>query len=557
MKKISDEKLADFLMGASLSIEEQILICSEIRENPDLRKSIDYLSGFEASLQQLAWAGSIDGEDQQNTWAQICVPEEEIKKDCKNGQDLFSVDEWHSIIDKSLKVANETTCSDSKKQTIAFYDFRKWKTLLAAACLLGAFMFSTKLFISNFFSVKNHTSAFIAINNKRNCDSLHIKTSCSKAVPKDTLLMEKATKMIMDRGASVSELAKKDSLVILTVSRGTIDFSVEKKRYRSFIVVTPYARIIVTGTAFRVTSGDNFTYLKVTEGSVRVEHTVKNLVRNVVAGDEVIANADELIKVMVDSCRILSSSNHTAADYLKINPAESFVDPRDSLSVIYRGFLAKIIGGKPFDEPSMNKFVNDNHNEPWLKSLYIAMSERYEKEGNLNKSIELLDSVINSDAPQIYKDNCFYRKFILLSKENECEKALSLSDTYMNTYPQGSQRNEFALLSMRLSFRSKNLNSGKIYNHLINLNPPLTNQDIITIEYADSLRMAGTESDSLLSLYESVVEKYPHSCKLSDAAYWAAWCLVQKSIIKQEKHVFTNRMVHPGGNRLLYDQGNP
>jgi tetratricopeptide (TPR) repeat protein len=445
------------------------------------------------------------------------------------------------MIDNAFSMTNRSHSADVKKRRITLIDFRKWKPLLAAACLVGAFIYGTELLISNFFSDANQKALFIEGQYNRNNGNLVTQKSRSAVpVPKDTLLMEKSTKMIIERGSSVSELTRKDSLVVLTVSQGTIDFSVEKKRYRSFIVVTPFAKIIVTGTAFRVTSGDNFTYLKVTEGSVRVEHAVKNLRRNVVAGDELVANADELIELMVDSSAILSSSKQTVADYLKLNPAEYFVDAADSLSVIYRGLLEKIKAGKPIEETFICKFINDNPGKPWLKSLYIELSERYEKDGNLKRSIEMLDSIINSNMPQIYKDESCCRKFVLLSKENECENALSLSYSYLNDFPQGCKRNEIALLALRLSL-SKSLNSGKVYNHLMSLDPPLTNMDILTSEYADSLRMAGTEPDSLLSLYEAVVEKYPHSIKLPDAAYWAAWCLVQKSINKQKKHVFTNR----------------
>ena len=557
MKKIDDEKLTDFLIGTYSDFEEQIMICSEIGKDSRLKKTVEHLSGFEASLQQLAWSASIDVDSQENAWAQICAPEEEIKKDHESIRNLFSDNEWQLMIDNAFTVKDKTHNADTDKRRIAFIDFRKWKLLLAAACILGTFIYGTELLISDFFPDAHQKTSLMEgqYNNVRDT-AVTQKSLSATPVQKDTLLMEKATKMIIERGASVSELTRKDSLVVLTVPQGTIDFSVEKKRYRSFIVVTPFAKIIVTGTAFRVTSGDNFTFLKVTEGSVRVEHAVKNLIRDVVAGDELIANADDLIEVMVDSSRILSSSNKTASDYLKINPAENHVDAGDSLSVIYRGLLEKIKTGKPINESSISKFINDNPGKPWLKSLYIELSEKYEKEGKLNRSIDLLDSIINSNMPQIYKDESCCRKFVLLSKENEFQKALSLSDSYLNDYPQGGRRNEIALLALRLSI-SKALNTGKIYNQLMSLDPPLTNLDLLTFEYADSLRLAGTDPDSLLPIYEAVVEKYPHSSKLSDAAYWAAWCLVQNSINRQKKHVFTNRMVHPGGGRLLYDHGNP
>lgn len=399
MRKPPYDKITDFLIG-SLNSREQAEVCSALRIDPSMRKQLNLDSGFEASLQELMWGTALDENSGDNTWAEVCVPVKVIEKE-GDAAGEFTDEEWNEILESAFREKTELAEINGHK-LVSIIPFRSWSKLFLAACLIGVFI-SGEFLIDRFSRSGSHSGKKSESYLTQNVPVAHKREKPSVAADlKDTLILEQSTKMIVDRGSKFLELARKDSLVVLTVAQGTVDFSVEKKRYRSFVVVTPFAKIVVAGTVFRVSTGGSFTYVKVAEGSVRIEHTVKDYVRIALAGDEVIADADSLIRVTVDNSGMLSPSSHTLSD-------------------------------------------------------------------------------------------------------------------------------ETALNSLRTAFRSNDTSkAGEIYNLMMKLQLQLTNKDLLTFEYAEYLRKNSSELETALALYEKIVEEYPSSSKLCDAAYWAAWCLIHK-----------------------------
>jgi hypothetical protein len=204
-----------------------------------------------------------------------CVVDSLILQDCKNAppiKNISSQDEWNRLLDNSL--AMKTV---QYRFTNKIVPFTKKIQLIAAACLAiaaGGFIVNllhTPLINGfytanrNYDSLLTDTKSAVAATDSSRSD---IVTSDSQS---SIVMFDKKTAGVIGK-KSYMTVEKKDTAVYLSLTSGAVLFTVEKGRYRSFTVVTPHAKIRVTGTTFRVDAMKSMTKVAVVEGSVKVIH---------------------------------------------------------------------------------------------------------------------------------------------------------------------------------------------------------------------------------------------------------------------------------------------
>jgi hypothetical protein len=118
--------------------------------------------------------------------------------------------------------------------------------------------------------------------------------------------------------AVISVKARTDTTALIELTRGTALFSIEKNRYREFVVQTPTVRIVAIGTVFSVMADSAYTMVNVVEGSVRLQHKGKSTVSAMLQqGDGAFANRDSIINVLIENSQLLKVREKLLRDYIE------------------------------------------------------------------------------------------------------------------------------------------------------------------------------------------------------------------------------------------------
>jgi hypothetical protein len=204
-----------------------------------------------------------------------CIVDSLILSDCKNAPSIKnaqSQDEWTRLLDDSLAMKHVQYRFKSNVIRLA-----KKINLIAAACVAIA---AGGLIVNLFHAPVNKV---IYTNNSSIDTSLAdttIPAATVNVTHSDIMTSDSQGSIVMFDKKTAGVIAKKshmvvdkkDTAVYLSLTSGAVLFTVEKGRYRSFTVVTPHAKIRVTGTTFRVDAMQSMTKVTVIEGSVKVIH---------------------------------------------------------------------------------------------------------------------------------------------------------------------------------------------------------------------------------------------------------------------------------------------
>jgi FecR protein len=118
--------------------------------------------------------------------------------------------------------------------------------------------------------------------------------------------------------ADITVRSRTDTTAYIELTKGNALFSVEKNRYRQFVVQTPTLKIVVTGTTFSVTADSAYTLVNVVEGSVRVQHRFKTAIATILTtGDGAFANRDSITNVIVENSGMLKVRQRLLRDYIE------------------------------------------------------------------------------------------------------------------------------------------------------------------------------------------------------------------------------------------------
>ncbi len=208
-----------------------------------------------------------------NAFEQECVIDSLILVGCKNAPSIKnaeSQDDWNRLLDDSLEKKSVRYRFTNKS-----YSFTKIIRLAAAACLAIA---AGGLLVTLLYQPDNNSIYTSSMTNDRSpgysADAAVVQSGndivTSDSQSSIVMFDSKTAGVVGKKSHMVVE--KKDTAVYLSLTSGAVLFTVEKGRYRSFTVVTPHAKIRVTGTTFRVDATQKMTKITVVEGSVRVTH---------------------------------------------------------------------------------------------------------------------------------------------------------------------------------------------------------------------------------------------------------------------------------------------
>jgi hypothetical protein len=118
--------------------------------------------------------------------------------------------------------------------------------------------------------------------------------------------------------AVISVKSRTDSTVLVELTKGTALFSIEKNRFRQFVVQTPTVRIIAIGTVFSVMADSTYAMVNVVEGSVKLEHKEKSSITATLRqGDGAFANSDSIVNVMIQNSQMLKVREKFLRDYIE------------------------------------------------------------------------------------------------------------------------------------------------------------------------------------------------------------------------------------------------
>lgn len=127
----------------------------------------------------------------------------------------------------------------------------------------------------------------------------------------------KASGIFAEPKTSITVMIQTDTNASIEMSQGNALFSIEPKRYRSFVVKTPTAVITVTGTVFSLFVDNKYTMVNVAEGSVRLSHQFKPQIETVERGNGAVVDKDSIISMMLENSPIFKEREHLLQEYIQ------------------------------------------------------------------------------------------------------------------------------------------------------------------------------------------------------------------------------------------------
>ncbi len=485
-------------------------------------------------IENLFW-GKLDSEEQKCALDKICsddnlfhefisesVIESQIYSSCRIGPEIKGLEnetKWKNCI--------ECLLSDSKMDTIyseeqwnhlihtainknhvtkPFFTNSKFVKYLVAACLVLMFMIMGDIkkiqYGSNELQQTSEDITIVqSVINKPNTIEKSFITDTGNGL----LFIDKKTAGIIERKSKIT-YAKKDTSVFLDITSGSALFTVEKGKYKRFIVITPHAQIIVTGTVFRVDATADLTKVTVVEGSVIVKHISNNCQTILSLGNTALADRDSI------------SFFETEESFLKNVPK------RKLLKEFLSRNLSSIYNESYITEQNS---ISTMHNNNLYKNVHIADSLYH-----------LFDSKssIDSDTPTISKQELHLfitgADFCLKKAFDSCDYVWN---QYLLHYPNRIFTKTVVENLVELNVKNKKFKTADslIRKYLFKNNPDA--HSIKVIKYvADNARI-NQYYDIAIDLYEYIMDVCSDKETINQTAYWAGWCIINLRIPKNER----------------------
>jgi hypothetical protein len=119
-------------------------------------------------------------------------------------------------------------------------------------------------------------------------------------------------------GTMLDVKSRSDTTALVVLTKGNALFSIEKNKFKEFVVQTPTLNIVVTGTVFSVIADSGYTMVNVIEGTVSVRHLFKSqMTESLEEGNGAFANRDSIIDVMIENSQILKVREKLLRDYIE------------------------------------------------------------------------------------------------------------------------------------------------------------------------------------------------------------------------------------------------
>jgi len=325
-----------FLRG-QLGPYEQAEFLACCAGDADLRRQFEQESAFEALFYDRSWGlqGAAAGFITESEWAQCAAPMPAVTAD--GVSPLFPESEWDLLITRAFAAVASENLDKSRIVTVKFPRFFRY---LAAACFIGAV--AGGIIWKQFRTPPRDAPRTVVIAHEKHPPAEHARENDRQpALVFDTLVIYRTpgpargpisadrgegivrlgdkTAILLEKDAAVAVTERNDTAVAIHVSRGSTLFTVEKKRYRNFVVTTPVCEVAVTGTIFRLSVEYDTTVVSVLEGSVQALKKTGEAGVVVGAGMSAYIRPDTVILDYGDTAATLLYRSNLLHDFLTEN----------------------------------------------------------------------------------------------------------------------------------------------------------------------------------------------------------------------------------------------
>lgn len=314
-------------------------------------------------------------------------------------------------------------------------------------------------------------------------------------------------------------LKNSDSIAIIHLLKGEMQFFVKTGSYKKFAVITDHAEIRVTGTIFNVSTNENTTNATVYRGSVLI--TDKSGIQTTLD-----ANSSKILKVSTTGINEID-----LIDMLKIDTSKSFLkdflsqyDNKSKLSIVTDSILATINNST---QGILKKARSINSPETNVQMMHLNVAQKFKSENNDKDAIKTLKNLLNEDIDKTVKQLAI----IMLGKlyyQNESEIFISEFRETILTYQDHSFAEHFLLLMI---FTEKKIyKTQSFYKHAEEFVTMYSNNNYndVLYWYLSQRDLTKKDYNSAIENFNKIIDKYPESQFVDDARYWLGWCLINR-----------------------------
>lgn len=314
-------------------------------------------------------------------------------------------------------------------------------------------------------------------------------------------------------------LKNNDSIAIIHLQKGEMQFFVKTGSYKKFAVITNHAEIRVTGTIFSISTDEITTNATVYKGSVLI--TDKSGTQT-----SLDANSSKTLKITptgIDEIELLNVLNFdTSKSFLK--EFLSQYDNKSIMSTAADSTLTTINNHSLKILKELNKFDSP---EIEAQKMHLNAVQKFISQNNFNNAKKSLIKLLNDDIDEIIRQ----LTLIMLGKlyyQNAPELFTNEFREIINEHQEYSFTKDFLLLMI---FTEKNTyNTHNFYKHseeFITLFPNNKHNDVL-YWYLSQRDLNKNDYDLAIEKLENIINKYPESQFVVDAKYWLGWCLINR-----------------------------
>lgn len=345
-----------------------------------------------------------------------------------------------------------------------------------------------------------------------------IKNSIQPANNQENRIVEldSGTTAVVDSGAVLADIEIRDKVVSLLVVKGSVSFSVSKKRSRKFIVHAGIADIIVTGTRFKVVRMNDVLTVAVNEGSV-------NAIYN--AGVSLLPlSAGQVALIYGDTISVITNNWYPQLNERKLlgriigSDEDELTESRITSRIIADSLLCNLLTPGVFNLSKSELIEN--------------FSSILQSQGRYRDALSITEYFPRDKDESDNGLNALKMKSELFLKNGDTTDAVRCLEVLQKKYGNSTQKCSVLLKLYKISMKKRNLQSAdSCFRRYVECNPGKKSIDKEAIDHAHALRN-GSLFDEAIYWYEYILDEFPESSIRSDAQYWVSDCIIQKRISK-------------------------
>ena len=565
-----------FLQG-QLPAEGYSTFFQSLQNRPELQQQLYEESSFEAAFYSEQWLESASSiKDKIGDWYYTIAPFSTIEKEQTSEVKNPSVDKrlthnkWQKIIDKAFDSAQKRDVKPAFILPFFNSNVRKVTTVISLILIASAAIFLTlrnttptqrfsdKLQTTDTYrdKSKNDYTTDTEFNNNEELETISafdtikefsapdIALSNIKLPPrrKGIVYLSKNSGFLAEKNANIRIIANTDSVVTLSMKKGSAVFNVDKNRYQRFVVITPHVEVRVVGTIFRVTVTSKKSNITVIEGRVTVT-TMQGAQEelSLTKGKTAYVSEEMLTRDIIKKSRMLKLRENLLKSYLQYM-RKSHLD-RFALDSVLTILQKK-------EKQLLDSLVNVSDPVISAQLMHYKVAYNHEKSHLYEKAAKHFMKVYKERESETIAQLALIRVCLLGIKQFSIKRAHKYLETYIDDFSKGFALKEVTILYIRTCLAERDFN--KVIPYMVQFVkrfPESGYADHIAFNLAQLFRQQTEDLASAMKYYEFVIENFPNSPYHEDAMYWAGWCIVQKQLHKQDNKFFKEYIKsYPDGN---------